>query len=94
MFNGYISEARDLQERNRLCLKQALSIGHDGGTGDYYLMLAGKKSGAIFFIWLDDRPILSPIDWEAAEVRIPPDMVQISSTLDDFGQLIEANRSA
>lgn len=88
-----IIEARDLQERNRWCLRQALSIGHDGGTGDYYLVLAGEKEGAVFFIWLDDRPKLSPPDWDTWEVRIPPDMIEVSPTFDDLGQLILDSRT-
>src|SRR5262245_37653867 len=36
-----VVEARDLQEATRMCLKEVLSIGHDGGTGDYYLILSG-----------------------------------------------------
>ncbi len=83
-----VVEARDLQVRHRLCLRQALSIGDDGGTGEYYLVLAGEKRGAVFFTWLDDRPRLSPSDWETWEVRIPSDMVEISPTFDTLGQSI------
>src|SRR2546422_204645 len=38
-----IIQARDMQVSNRLCLRQGLATGHDGGTGDYYLILAGEK---------------------------------------------------
>jgi hypothetical protein len=87
-----VAEARDLQVRNRWCLRQALAIGGDGGTGHYFILLAGERRGAVFFIWLDDRPLLSLSDWETWEVKIPEDMIEISRSFDDLRRLILDNR--
>lgn len=91
---GYmgIGEIRKLQALNRLCLRQAVSIGDDRGTGEYYLVLAGERSGTVLFIWLDDRPILTSSQWETSEINIPEDMVDVSPSFDDLGRLILDNR--
>jgi hypothetical protein len=86
-----VVEARDIQVRNRLCLRQAIEIGDDMGTGRYYLILAGEKCGAIYFIWNDDRPTLSGIEWEAWDVSIPSDMIEISNSFDALGETIIAH---
>jgi hypothetical protein len=83
-----VIETRDIQVRHRLCSRQVLEIADDMGTGCYYLVLAGENRGAVYFIWNEDRPMLSPADWDSWEVRIPSDMVEISSTFDALGQLI------
>jgi hypothetical protein len=83
-----LDEARRIQVQNKLCLRQALIIGDDGGTGEYLLALDGKRKGAVFFIWLDDRPILTTSEWENDEVIIPEEMIEISSSFNYFGELI------
>ena len=87
-----IVEARDLQTRNRLCLRQAIAIADDGGTGHYFLLLAGEKRGSVFFVYLDDRPLLSLEDWESLEISVPEEMVEVSSTFDELGKLILDSR--
>jgi hypothetical protein len=86
-----IIEARDVQVRFRLCLRQAIEIADDMGTGFYYLILSGEKRGAVYFIWKDGMPMLSPSDWEASETVIPAEMVEVSPTFDALGQIILAH---
>jgi hypothetical protein len=83
-----ISEGRQMQLEENWCLRQAIAIADDGGTGYYYLILAGEKAGAIYFVWLDERPILSEEDWETWEVRIPEEMIEVSADFDSLGELI------
>jgi len=90
-FMGII-EVRDLQVRFRLCLRQALQIADDMGTGFYYLILAGEKRGAVYFIWKDGMPMLPQSDWEAWEAVIPSEMVELSPTFDALGQIILDHR--
>ena len=84
-------EARDIQLRYRMCMRQGIESGDNMGTGFYYLILAGEKRGAVFFIYKEDRPKLSQAEWENWEVRIPDDMVEVSPDFDSFGELILAN---
>ena len=49
-------EARLMQEELRLCLRQALRIGGDMGTGFFYLLLAGDETGAVYYGFKDDIP--------------------------------------
>jgi hypothetical protein len=88
-----IVEARHLQECNRFCVKQAMVIGDDGGTGFFYLVLAGEKKGATYFIWKDDVFTLPPHDWESWEIRIPDDFVEISPDFDSLEKMIIENAS-
>ena len=87
-----VVEARDLQVRNRLYLWQMLPIAHDGGTGEYLLVLDGKRRGAVFFIWVDNIVTVPLSDWGNSEVNIPDDMVEISPSFDALGELILAGR--
>ena len=87
-----VIETRDVQVSHRLCLRQALEIADDLGTGCYYLVLAGERRGAVYFIWKDERPMLSPPEWEAWEVRIPSEMLEISPSFDALGQTLLDHR--
>jgi hypothetical protein len=89
-----LSETRARQQAQRLCLRQALAIADNGGTGEYYLALAGEKRGAVFFVWLDHRPTLEPDDWDTLEINIPVDLMEVCPTFDDFGQIIYDSRMA
>jgi hypothetical protein len=88
-----IVETRDIQERHHLCLRQAIEVADDMGTGCYYLMLAGESRGAVYFVWRDERPILSNSDWENWEVIIPTEMFEVSPSFDTFGKFICLSRS-
>ncbi len=83
-----IREARRMQAEERMCLRQAIAVGGDGGTGHYYLLLTGEKRGAVFFIWLDDRPQLPCDEWETWDVRIPEEMVEVAPDFDSLGELV------
>jgi hypothetical protein len=88
-----IMEARDLQMRNRMAIRQALEVAHDMGTGHYYLMLDGEQKGAVFFVWTDDRVMLSAEEWESWEVLIPPEMIRIAASFDELVQMIIDNET-
>jgi hypothetical protein len=88
-----VLEARVIQVANRQCLRQALKIGDDMGTGFYYVILAGELSGAVFFIYKDDVP-QREADWFSDRVEIPTSMVQVAPDFDALGQLILTNRLA
>jgi hypothetical protein len=83
-----IIEARRLQELNRLGLRHAIEIGHDGGTGFFYLILAGSETAAVCFMWKDDIPFLSPEEWNSWETLIPEDMVKVADDFDSLAELI------
>jgi hypothetical protein len=89
-----IIEGRDLQVRNRMCMRQAIGIGDDMGTGTYYMILEGDARGAVFFIWLDNRPMLSAKDWRNRNVCIPSEMMYVSPDFDSFGKMIIEGRTA
>jgi hypothetical protein len=82
-----VIEARDVQSRHRLCLRQSLEIADDGGPGLFYLLLEGSQRGAVYFVYKDGRPMLEG-DWYSSTVRIPDCMVRISQSFDSLGQAI------
>ncbi len=86
-----IKEARKQQECSRLCLRQAIEIGGDLGTGSYFVLLDGSQRGAVYFIYNDDRDSISKAQWEDVRVRIPKDMVLVASDFDSLGEAILAN---
>jgi hypothetical protein len=86
-----ISEGRRMQTAQKWCLRQSIGIADDGGTGHYYLILAGEKAGGVYFVWLDERSIRSEEDWETWEVRIPEEMIEVSPDFDSLGELILSN---
>jgi hypothetical protein len=55
----------------------------------YFGVSKGRRR---FFVWLDDRPMLSDEEWETWEVRIPADMIELSPDFDCCGELILASR--
>lgn len=82
-----ILEARDVQVRQRLALRQAIRIGDDMGTGFFFLILDGKEKGSVYFGFKDDLPMREG-DWYSTEVCIPDCMVKISQTFSDLGRTI------
>jgi hypothetical protein len=86
-----IKEARKQQECSRLCLRQAIEIGDDMGTGAYYIILDGPQRGAIYFIFNEARESLSQDQWDAPQVRIPRDMILVAPDFDSLGEAILAN---
>ena len=83
-----IKEARKLQECSRFCLRQAIEIGGDLGTGSYFIILDGSQRGAVYFIYNDDRDSIPRAQWEDVRVRIPKDMVLVAPDFDSLGELI------
>lgn len=83
-----VKEARKSQEISRLCLRQAVEIGDDMGSGVYYLILDGRERGAIYFIFGDERESLSAEDWERDEVRMPTGMIKVSQDFDSLADAI------
>jgi hypothetical protein len=86
-----VIEARDIQSRHRLCLRQALEIADDGGTGFFYLILQRPKRGAVYFVYKDDRPMLEG-DWYSSTVRIPECMAHVSPSFDALGEAVLGSR--
>jgi hypothetical protein len=86
-----IKEARKQQECSRLCLRQAIEIGGDLGTGSYFIILDGSQRGAVYFIYNDDRDSISKAQWEDVRVRIPKDMVLVAPDFGSLGEAILAN---
>ena len=86
-----IKEARKQQECSRLCLRQAIEIGDDMGTGSYFIILDGSQRGGVYFIYNDDRDSISKAQWEDVRVRIPKDMVLVAPDFDGLGEAILAN---
>jgi hypothetical protein len=87
-----ITESRELQELNRVCLPQAIFIGDDMGTGFFFLILDGVERGSVYFAFKDDLPIREA-DWYADGIKIPGCMEKISSSFREFGELILGARS-
>ena len=86
-----LKEARKQQECSRLCLRQAIEIGDDMGTGSYFIMLDGSNKGAVYFIYNEDRDSISKAQWEDVRVQIPKDMVLVASDFDTLGEAILSN---
>jgi hypothetical protein len=86
-FMGVV-ELRDIQVKNRLCIRQALEVAADMGTGCYYLILAGPERGSVFFLWEDDKSTVAPESWDFEEPEMPSDMMKISDTFDELGFII------
>jgi len=85
-----VTEARKIQTKQRLCLRQALEIGDDMGTGFYYLILDGERKGAVYFVFKDDMPMREG-DWYSRKVYIPERMVMISQSFDALGRTVMDN---
>jgi hypothetical protein len=91
-FLGVI-EARKYQEESKLCLRQAIQIAGDMGTGFFYLILAGSDRGGVYFIFKDDEPPVSDLDWDSWQFQIPEEMIEVSSNFDELGHRILENRN-
>lgn len=87
-----VRERRELQTHSRLCLRQAICIGDDMGTGFFYLILDSPEKGAVYFTYKDDRELLSERKWNAEEIIIPSTMVKIASSFTELGQSIWDSR--
>ena len=81
-----------MQEELRLCLRQALRIGGDMGTGFFYLVLAGDETGAVYYSFKDDIPMLEG-DWYSRDVVIPECLVKVSASFNALGPMILVNRT-
>jgi SMI1 / KNR4 family (SUKH-1) len=88
-----VKESRAIQTIYRQCLRQAVIIGDDWGTGYFFLILDGVERGAVYFIYKDGMPQLSEEEWESWEIHIPEDMVKITSDFDSLAELITNNPS-
>lgn len=86
-----IQKARSIQEFEKLCMRQAICIGDDNGTGFFYLILAGERRGAIYFSFQDDIPMLSDEEWESDEIKISEWMAKVSPDFDSLADVIMEN---
>jgi hypothetical protein len=87
-----IVEARKLQLMHRLCVREALTIGDDGGTGCFYLVVAGPQKGAVFFVFKEDQ-IDCVEDWLNPADEIPRAMAKVSDTFDGLAKMIRDSAS-
>lgn len=78
--NRGVKEGRVWQVANKISLRQSIEIGDDMGTGFFYLILAGRYFGNVFFIYKDERPLLTDEVWSSNSVVIPETMIFIASS--------------
>ena len=88
-----IKEDREVQESQKMCMRQAIAICDDGGTGDFYMILQGKEKGAVFYIFSDEIPILSDEEWGSNQIRIPDNMVKVSPDFNTLAEIIVKSRN-
>lgn len=88
-----VREGRRTQVAARVCRRQMVEIGGDAGTGFFFLMLAGRTKGSIYYILKDNLAPVSEGVWFAPKVTIPDGMVTISKSFDKLGEVIWATRS-
>lgn len=86
--SGGVIQMRGFRSENKIGIERAIEIGDDGGTGFFFLMLAPRFFGQVYFCWKDVMQSNSP-DWASGIESIPDYMGLVSMSFAELGEKIK-----